>query len=317
MKFEEYYNNLNDEIKEYFKIICPNFPRFLIPFIESKTLMRLKDVSYFCGATHASSKVYNFKYDISRLDHSISTALHVWSHTYNDVLTLKALFHDATAPAFSHVIDYLNKDYKNQESTELDLEKYIKDNDIELFNYFKLVGIDIKEVSNFKDSSLVDLDRPKLCADRIDFVFLNNLSWSRLIDINEVRNIYNHLIVVKNEDGCEEFAFDDIDIADRVVELNDVINVMTRCNDDYEEMNVLSLIVERLINLGKFNMNDLYLLTDNDIFEIIEDNLNDDVIGKYYYLYKNMDKDDSLTSVDIKNRKLNPLVLNKRYTNYL
>lgn len=317
MKFEDYYYNLNDEIKEYFKIICPNFPKFLIPFIESKTLMRLKDVSYFCGATKASKKVYDFKYDISRLDHSISTALHVWSHSYNDILTLKALFHDATTPAFSHVIDYLNQDYKNQESTELDLEKYIKENDEKLFNYFKLVGINIKDISNFKDSSLVDLDRPKLCADRIDFVFLNNLSWSKLIDIDEVRSIYNHLIVVNNEDGYEEFGFDDIDIADRVVELNDVINDMTRHNDDYEEMNILSLIVDRLIKSNKLNMNDLYTFTDDEVFKIIEDNLNDLVIKEYYYLYKNMDRDEQFTSVEIKNRKLNPLVLNKRYTNYL
>ena len=47
MKFNEYYENLNPEIKEYFKIISSHFPKFLIPFIESKTLMRLKDVSYF------------------------------------------------------------------------------------------------------------------------------------------------------------------------------------------------------------------------------------------------------------------------------
>ena len=44
MKFNEYYENLNPEIKEYFKIISSHFPKFLIPFIESKTLMRLKDV---------------------------------------------------------------------------------------------------------------------------------------------------------------------------------------------------------------------------------------------------------------------------------
>ena len=148
MKFNEYYENLNPEIKEYFKIISSHFPKFLIPFIESKTLMRLKDVSYFCGAINASSKVYNFKYDISRLDHSISCALHVWNFTYNDILTLAALFHDATAPALSHVVDYLNGDYLNQESTELNLEEYVKTYDPELFNYFKRIGVNIKEISN-------------------------------------------------------------------------------------------------------------------------------------------------------------------------
>ena len=36
MKFNEYYENLNSEIKEYFKIITHHFPKFLIPFINSK-----------------------------------------------------------------------------------------------------------------------------------------------------------------------------------------------------------------------------------------------------------------------------------------
>lgn len=317
MKFNEYIENLNPEIKEYFNIITPVFPKFLIPFIESKTLMRLKDISYFCGATHASNKVYNFKYDISRLDHSISCALHVWNHTYNDIATLRALFHDATTPALSHVIDYLNKDYLKQESTELNLEEYIKKNDIKLYNYFKLVGINIKEISNFKESSIVDLDRPKLCADRLDFIFLNNLSWSRLINLDDIKTIYNHLIVKINEDGKEEFAFDDIDIADKVVELNDIINNMTKQTDDYEEMNILSLIIKRLINLNKINYEDLYILNDNEIFKIIETNLKDNYINKYYILYKTMEENKKPTQNEIKNRKLDPLVLNNRYTNYL
>lgn len=317
MKFNEYIENLNEEIKEYYNIISPVFPKFLIPFIESKTLMRLKDISYFCGATHASDKVYNFKYDISRLDHSISCALHVWNHTFDDIATLRALFHDATTPALSHVIDYLNKDYLKQESTELNLEEYIKKNDIELYNYFKLVGINIKDISNFKESSIVDFDRPKLCADRLDFIFLNNLAWSKLINLNDIKKMYKHLIVKTNEEGKEEFAFDDINIADYVVELNDIINTMTRQNDDYEEMNVLSMIIKRLIYINKISYNDLYILNDNDIFKIIEDNIKDNYINKYYKIYKTMEKDERITTKELKNRKLNPLVLNIRYTNYL
>lgn len=315
MNFNEYYSKLNPELKEYYKIIGKYFPKFLIPFIESKSLMRLKDVSYFCGATNASKKVYNFKYDISRLDHSISCALHVWNHSFNDIETLSALFHDATTPALSHVIDYLNGDYIKQESTELNLEEYLYNYDKELLNYIKKVGLNICDIANFKEYSLVDLDRPKLCADRLDFIFLNNLAWSRNITIDEVKDIYNHLKVCINEDNKEEFGFDNIGVADRVVELNDIINNLTKNKDDYDEMDILSKIVKRLIDIGILNYDDLFILNDNDIFNIIRCS-HDNYVKELFYYYQNMDRDNSLVKVKIKERKLDPLINNIRYTKY-
>lgn len=315
MNFNEYYSKLNPELKEYYKIIGKYFPKFLIPFIESKSLMRLKDVSYFCGATNASKKVYNFKYDISRLDHSISCALHVWNQSFNDIETLSALFHDATTPALSHVIDYLNGDYIKQESTELNLEEYLYNYDKELLNYIKKVGLNICDIANFKEYSLVDLDRPKLCADRLDFIFLNNLAWSRNITIDEIKDIYDHLKVCINEDNKEEFGFDNIGVADRVVELNDIINNLTKNKDDYDEMDILSKIVKRLIDIGMLNYNDLFILNDNDIFNIIRCS-HDNYVKELFYYYQNMDRDNSLVKVKIKERKLDPLVNNIRYTKY-
>lgn len=316
MTFNEYYNNLNSEIKEYFKIICPVFPKFLIPFIESKTLMRLKDISYFCGAEHGSKKVYDFKYSISRLDHSISTALFVWVNTYDEYMTLAALFHDATTPALSHVIDYFNGDYINQESTELDLVSYINMHDKDLVNYIKTIGLDINKIANFKNYSLVDMDRPMLCADRLDFVFLNNLAWSKEITIEEVKEIYNHLVVRKNEYDKLEFAFDDIDIADRVVELNDIVNNLTKSKSDYNEMFYLSILVGRLLEINVINYEDLFVMTDNEVFELILDNIEDDIIYYYYQRYKYMENNLELTDAKIKNRVLNPLVNNVRYSDY-
>lgn len=78
-KFNKYYNNLIPEIKEYFKILSSCIPNFLIPYIETNTMLRLKDISVFCGMEYGKKDLYNFKYYISRLDHSISTSLIVWN----------------------------------------------------------------------------------------------------------------------------------------------------------------------------------------------------------------------------------------------
>jgi len=130
-----------------------------------------------------------------------------------------------------------------------------------------------------------------------------------------VKVLNNSLILAVNENGEEEFAFDDVYVADRVVELNDIVNNLTRQTDDYEEMNILSIIVKRLIDLKLISYEELYVLTDKQIFDLIK-SCDDKIIKELFYRYQNMEKDVTPTKANIKNRKLNPLVKNIRYTNF-
>lgn len=151
-KYYKYYNNLIPEIKKYFNILSSEIPDFLFPYIQTKTMLRLKDISFFCGMEYGNKDYYNFKYYISRLDHSISTALVVWNFSQDKKQTIAALFHDARTPATSHVIDYLNKDYIMQESTEEGLkETLIKDK--ELICLLNKDGYTVEEMIDFKKIS--------------------------------------------------------------------------------------------------------------------------------------------------------------------
>lgn len=67
---------------------------------------------------YASKDVYDFKAKVTRFDHSLTVALLTYYLTNDKIMTLAGLFHDISTPCFSHVIDYMNKDYSNQESTE-------------------------------------------------------------------------------------------------------------------------------------------------------------------------------------------------------
>lgn len=309
--------NINPEIRKYYKIICPVFPKFLLPFIETKTMQRLSDISYFCGAYYGSKFIYNFKYDISRLEHSISTALIVWAHTFDPYQTLAALFHDATSPAFSHVVDYLNGDALTQESTELDLIEYLSKYDPETLKLFERKGIDIKKVANFKDYSLVDNERPRMCADRLDCIFLANLAWSKELELDEVKSLYENIIIVKNEEGLEEFSIIDLISADRIVELNDIINNMTRWQGDYNSMMLLASMVRILINKRIIAYEDLFVLTDVVVYGLIEkESQKDEELDKLYKEYKALPFDNTITKNLTKDRNINPLVRKHRYSTY-
>ena len=112
-------------IQEYVNILG-EIPSFLNKYLELKILKRLKRVGYFCGMDYGSKHIYDFGYKISRYDHSLTTALITWKFTKDKRQTLLALFHDVSTPCFSHVIDYMNKDYENQESTEEKTEIILK-----------------------------------------------------------------------------------------------------------------------------------------------------------------------------------------------
>ena len=156
-------------------------PGFLEKYLKAPSLIRLKKVGYFCGMDYASKDIYNFSEYISRYDHSLSVALLTYKLTKDKKATIAALFHDVGTPCFSHVIDYMNGDYEKQESTEMFTEEIIK-KDAYLQRCLKQDGIDIKDIINFKQYTVVDNDRPKLCADRLDGIILNGIGWIKNIN---------------------------------------------------------------------------------------------------------------------------------------
>ena len=49
-----YYNNLNKEIKQYFKVLEPDFPEWLHEYINTKELLKQKYISVTCGTIYSS-----------------------------------------------------------------------------------------------------------------------------------------------------------------------------------------------------------------------------------------------------------------------
>lgn len=313
-KYYEYYNNLIPEIKKYFNILSSEIPIFLLPYIQTNTMLRLKDISFFCGMEYGNKDYYNFKYYISRLDHSISTALVVWNFSQDKKQTIAALFHDARTPATSHVIDYLNKDYIMQESTEEGLkETLIKDK--ELICLLNKDGYKVDEMIDFKKYPLIDCKRPKLCADRIDGLFLTSLIWAKNIELDEIKEIYEDLTLIKNEDNNLEYSFNNIKYVHRFIELNNKLNKLTNSIFDYNSMAICAELIKYLINKKVITYDDLYVLTDHLLFDIIDKYSKIDKTFKDIYNNFKLLKKIETDMPELKQRDIDPLILNKRFSN--
>lgn len=290
----------------------PNIPEFLNKYLTLSSLNRLKEVGYFCGMDYASSNIYNFKEYISRYMHSLSTSLLVYYLTKDKRCTLQALFHDISTPVFSHVIDYMNKDYIYQETTEEFTELILK-SDKKLLEYLELDKIPLDNLVNFKFSTIVDSPRPKMCADRLDGIILNGSYWTKTLNEKDIFNIIKSTELYINEESIPEIGFNDITAYNKVVETNDLTNIEMHSNYDNYMMELLANITRYLINKEYIKYEDLYFLTENKIFKLIN-NIEDKELKEYIFLFKNIKKEEIplVKQEEIKERKLKPLLNGKR-----
>ena len=308
----EEYNN-RPILKSYLNILnYENIPEFLKKYLTCPSVLRLKSVGYFCGMDYASKDIYNFKEYVSRFDHSLTVALITWNITKNKKASLAGLFHDVGTPAFSHAIDYMNKDYERQESTEAYTEKIINDDKL-LLDYLLHDNINPEEIINFKKYSIVDNDRPKLCADRLDGIILTSLFWTNMFDIDDVKNIINSLKVY-NIDNTEEIGFNSLEITKKVLEANKKIDEYCHSTSDIHMMNLLGKITEKGIQNNYFTYEELYKLDEITILNILEKK--DDIELKELIKEFKMIKKEDINIINIPNikkRNINPLVNGIRY----
>ena len=289
-----------------------NMPVWMEKYLLCPSLVRLKKIGYFCGMDYASKDIYDFNEKISRYDHSVSVALITWILTSDIKATLAGLFHDISTPCFSHVIDYMNKDYEKQESTEEKTEEILR-NDKYLCKCLENDGILINEIIDFKKYSIVDLDRPRLCADRLDGVILTGMFWTKGINIIDVENIINNIDVRINEDGLDEIYFKNMDIALLVVNTSEEIDRYCHSKEDNFMMELLAKITKRAIDLGIISYDDLFIFDEDSLFMLFEI-CNDRELLDDLEMFKNIESDMVPDKImpKVKVRDLNPLVGNCR-----
>lgn len=293
-----------------------NMPEFLKKYLEVPCLLRLKDIGYFCGMDYASKNIYDFKEKVTRYDHSITTSLITWYLMHDKEMTLAALFHDIATPCFSHVIDYMHKDYNEQERTEEFTEMIMK-NDSQLLTYLAEDNISIEKIANFKNYSIVDNKRPLMCADRLDGIILTGFCWTKDLSLEEIRKIIYSIAPLRNENDELEISFTEENIASRVYEVNDKINKYCHSNEDNYMMELLAEITSEAINKKIIFYEELYLSTEEKILEKIKKSNKKDLkqmLEKFETIKISEIPETILPQV--KERKINPLVLRKRLKNY-
>ena len=309
----KYFENLDKQTKEYFKILSPEIPEFLEEYIDTEPMQKQAGISVSCGTVY--SKMFDELW-YSSLDHSVAVALIVWNFTKDKKQTLAGLFHDIATPVFKHCIDFMNGDYENQESTEELTEKIIRNSD-SIMKLLNRDGIKVEEISDYHIYPIADNDTPQLSADRLEYTLSNGLGVRmKLWNLDEVREIYQNIEVQKNEDGIEELGFKDKMLAEKFVNNMSKLSKFYISNNAKITMQFLADIIKKMNQKGLINKEDLYKLSEKDVIEKIE-NCEYDNISKCFKAWRNTTQinesdipveDKYCVSINAKRRYINPLV---------
>lgn len=315
-----YFNNISENLKEYFNVLSSEIPDFLYEYIDTPEMQKQAGISVTCGTFY--SKMYNQIW-YSSLDHSVAVALIIWHFTKDKKQTLSGLFHDIATPAFKHSIDFMNKDYEKQESTEELTTKIIKGSK-EIMSLLNRDNIKVEEIDNYHIYPIADNDTPRLASDRLEYTLSNGLGANaNLWGLKDVKEIYNNIDVLKNEDGLPELGFKDKEIAEKFVHTMSKLSSMYIVNKTKFSMQFLADTLKKMSDNGLIGINDLYSLSEKEIISKIE-NCKLDNISKCFKIWKNSSgvyesdekvEDKYCVNIDkIKIRYINPLVSeNKKY----
>ena len=313
-----YIGTLNKTIKSYYKILSEDFPDFLNEYINTPEMLKQAKISVSCGTIY--SKMYNQMW-YSSLDHSIAVALIIWHFTKDKKQTLSGLFHDIATPVFKHSIDFMNKDYEKQESTEELTTKIINESK-EIMTLLNRDGIKVKEVADYHIYPIADNDTPCLSSDRLEYTLSNGLGATEKIwTLDDVKEIYDNIEIQKDEKGVEELGFKDIAIAEKFVHTMNILSRLYRREKTLFTMQMIADIMKIMSDNNLINVAEIYNLSEKEMIERIEKcNINNIYYG--FKTWKNAT--DVLTSKTkpegkyfvniekVKKRYINPLV---RYYN--
>lgn len=255
------------ETTDYFKILSPDFPDWLKDYIDTKELQTQKYISVTCGTLYTD--LFGSDTFYSSLDHSIAVALIVWHFTHNKKQTLAGLFHDISTPAFKHCVDFMNGDHLKQESTEDLTTDFIKKSQ-DVMDLLREDNIKIAEIDNYHIYPIADNDTPKLSADRLEYSLSNALFTYKLLDLEEIREIYNDIEIERNESGESELGFKTKSIARKFVQVTSKLSVIYREDRTRFSMQFIADILKGLKESGEITIEELYDKKESDVIEIIE-----------------------------------------------
>lgn len=257
-------------MKEYLEIfIDKDYPKFIDKYLSTKTLERLKYITQFCGCDYTALYSPLFKY--TRFDHSLVVAHMAWHFTHDKKETIVALLHDVGTPCFAHTIDLVFGDYMNQESSERSLIDVINQ-DNELKRLLIEDNISQEDILNYPNYHILENKSPKLCADRLDGVLHTCYIWIHTHTLEQIKEVYEDLVVLQNEEYLPEIGFKNKIVAEKFASMVYNYAHELQFNKDKYITHYMASAIQIALKKNLLSLEDLYNKKEDEICQIFSKN---------------------------------------------
>ena len=275
----EFYNQLDFDdnqqkeatkkiISDYHKILSPEFPDFLHPYINLPIMQRLAGIGLLCGSDFTS--LFKNRFFYSRLDHSIGVALIIWNFTKNKAQTLSGLFHDISTPTFSHVSDFRKGDALTQTITEISTSTFIRKNE-ELLDLLKKDGLTPEDIEDYHKYPIADNEIPNLSADRLEYMFPSGMVLENSWTLQDIQEIYNDIEILTNEEEKPELGFATEKLALKYCKKFCITGHLLQLNEDKLTLHLLGEIMNLAEELNILSESDFYRLSEKEAISKIQE----------------------------------------------
>lgn len=312
-----YIQNQTENVKKYYSILSNEFPEFLNDYIYTPEMQKLDGINQICGGYWRKDDIYSDMYSVLR--HSVGVALIIWNFTHDKKQTIAGLLHDISSPAFKHCIDFLNGDAEKQESTEEQTQEVIR-NSKEIMALLKRDNIKLEEVSDYKIYPIADNEIPNLSADRLEYTFMNGIYYKKVWNLATIKEIYEDLHILKNEENLPELGFKSVEIAEKFIDKASELWPLWIRSEDTVTMYFFAKIIKDMYDEKYITKEDLYNLSEQEIIKLIKNCENIEISNQFDKFMSNkefIDCDEFINNKFCVNRKvkrryINPLTENGR-----
>lgn len=288
--------NITDDIYGTYKVEA-----VITELINTPIFQRMKGIYTGGGASLVEEK-----WRVNRYDHSIGTLILAKKLGGTIEEQIRALLHDVSHTAFSHVIDYI-MDNENENYHDTIQQEIIDRTEIpQILNKHNL---DVKKIFH-TEYLVLDAELPDLSIDRIDYT-IRDLIMQETVSRAEVQtfiedlHVYDNIVSVTNEQMASWF----IEQYHKEVELYFKHPLNIYANTALTDILRIALI-QKAITLADFS-----LFTDAELLEKIEHSGSKELIDRLEKLkntnMSNFNQTPNRSTIKLKDRVIQPKIMKK------